>query len=103
MKVEKQKTRDLLDGSFDFEGSIDDLIHRLKITKTLYGDRYSRFFFEMDYVGEYRCYQLFGEREETDEEAERRVAAANKRKQAQTEREAALYEVLKAKFEQKGA
>jgi len=101
MKIQKQKKRDLLDGSYDFEFSIDSLINNLQLAKELYGDKYSHLYFEKDYGNDYTYYQLLGEREETDEEAKIRVENANKRKEAQDKQDAALYERLKAKFEPK--
>jgi hypothetical protein len=102
MKAKKQKKVDVLDSDFNFECSINHLIIELEEIKEIYGGKYSRLYFDRD--RNFASYwRLMGEREETDEETKIRQDRRNKWQENLDKHEAALYENLKAKFEQKGA
>lgn len=65
----------------DLEGTVDELIKQIEEWKNHWGTQYSGLFVEKEYWGDYEGLVLFGEREETDAEFEKRLKEEAKIKQ----------------------
>jgi len=95
---EKKKIRKILDSSLDIEGSVDDAIEKLKDLKETFENQYEIIGINKDHDGDTAYWEVFGERLETDEEAQERIENELRRTQNVEEREYNQYLKLRDKF-----
>ena len=102
MKKKKKMTKEIINEFIDLEGSINDVIKRLKEEEEYYIQKgYEDIQLEKEYLAYEDGSQLVltGEREETDIEYERRLQAEKIKKERIEKREKEEFERLKKKFE----
>ncbi len=73
MKKPTKKTVTDMIYSVDLEGTLDGLIEEMESLKSHWSNTYMRLFIEKEYDDEYTIHVLYGVREETDEELEKRL------------------------------
>lgn len=69
----------------DLEGTLDELIEQIENLKMVWSNRYTHLFIDKEYQDEYSVHALYGVREETDEEFEKRLKQEAKVKQENKE------------------
>jgi len=98
MAIEKQTVRNTLITEIDFEMELHEAIEMLQKYQEEYKDVWSRLYLDKDYDSDRSWYNLIGEREETDEEAQKRYDRDEEYRKTREDREYKQYLELKEKL-----